>query len=99
MKFGMQAVLTAAPGKGQELSEIMLQAAEIVGKLDGCELYLVQQAIADESKVLITEVWLSQEAHQASLTNEAVRALIGKARPILEGMEHHPARYLGGHGL
>lgn len=99
MKFGMQAVLTAATGKGGELADVMLQASRTVSTLEGCELYVVQQSLTDESKILITEVWESKEAHQASLTNEKVRELIGKAKPIIVGMEHHPAKFLGGHGL
>lgn len=99
MKFGMQAVLTAAEGKGKELADIMLQASRAVSTLDGCELYIVQTSLTDESKILVTEVWESKEAHQGSLANEKVRELIGKAKPIIVGMEHHPAIFVGGHGL
>ncbi len=99
MKFGMQAVLTAAPNEGQVLAKIMLEASAVVASLQGCELYVVQQSLTDETQVLITEVWTSQEDHQASLSHELVRALIGKAKPIITGMEHHRAKCLGGHGL
>jgi len=99
MKFGMQAILEASPGKGDELAEIMLQASKIVSTLQGCELYIVQQSLTDSSKILITEVWENKEFHQASLSNSSVRELIGKAKPILVGMEHNPAVYIGGHGL
>jgi len=99
MKFGMQAVLIAAEGKGDELADIMLDASKIVAEMDGCILYLVQQSLTDNSKVLITEVWVSKESHAASLTNETVRALIMKAKPIIVGMDHNPAKYIGGHGL
>src|SRR5690554_538865 len=64
-----------------------------------CELYIVQTSLTDESKILVTEVWESKEAHQGSLANEKVRELIGKAKPIIVGMEHHPAIFVGGHGL
>jgi quinol monooxygenase YgiN len=99
MKFGMQAVIIAAEGKGDELAHIMLQASEVVSTMDGCILYLVQQSLTDNSKVLITEVWANKEFHAASLTNENVRALIMKAKPIIIGMDHNPAKYIGGHGL
>ncbi len=99
MKFGMQAVIIAAQGKGDELAHIMLQASEVVSTMDGCILYLVQQSLTDNSKVLITEVWANKESHAASLTNENVRALIMKAKPIIIGMDHNPAKYIGGHGL
>lgn len=99
MKFGMQAVLTATEGKGDELADIMLQASHAVSNVNGCVLYIVQQSVTDESKILITEVWESKEAHQASLANQKVRELIGKAKPIIAGMEHHPASLVGGHGI
>jgi len=99
MKFGMQAVIIAAEGKGDELAHIMLQASEVVSTMDGCILYLVQQSLTDNSKVLITEVWANKEFHAASLTNENVRALIMKAKPIITGMDHNPAKYIGGYGL
>lgn len=99
MKFGMHAVLTAAEGKGDELANTMLQASRVVSSIDGCLLYIVQQSLTDTTKILITEVWENKEAHQASLTDERVRALITKAKPIIAGMEHHPAAFVGGHGV
>ncbi len=99
MKFGMQAVLIAAEGKGDELANFMLEASETVSKMDGCILYLVQQSLTDDSKVLVTELWDNKESHAASLTNEAVRVIIMKAKPIIIGMDHNPAKYIGGHGI
>lgn len=98
MKFGMQAILTAVPNQGHALAKIMLEAASVVASVKGCERYIVQQSLTDEAKVLITEVWASQEDHQASLSNEQVRALIARAKPIIAAMEHHPAQFLGGYG-
>jgi len=99
MKFGMQAVLTAQPGKGTQLADLMLEASKLVSNVSGCEIYIVQRAIADMDKILITEVWTDQAAHQASLTDPAVRELIGRARPLIAGMEHQLAAPLGGKGL
>lgn len=99
MKFGMQAVITAKEGKGGELVDIMLEASQAVAEMEGCLLYLVQQSLTDDSKVLITEVWASKESHAASLTNETVRTLIMKAKPIIVDMDHIPAKYIGGHGI
>ncbi len=95
----MHAVLTSVPGKGAELSEIMNQASETVSSMKGCELYIVQQSLANENEVLITEVWSSKEDHQASLSNEKVRALITRAKPIIASMEGKPAKVIGSHGI
>ena len=99
MKFGMQAVLTAQAGQGAELGELMLEASRLVGHLSGCELYVVQRCLSDADKILITEVWADQSSHQASLQDPAIRELIGRARPLILGMEHLPATPLGGKGL
>jgi len=99
MKFGMQAVLTAQAGKGIELSELMLKASNLVSRLSGYEIYIVQRALVDADKILITEVWADQAAHQASLADSAVRELIGRAKPLIAGMEHLLATPLGGRGL
>ena len=40
MKFGMQAVIIAAEGKGDELADIMLEASQTVAQMEGCILYL-----------------------------------------------------------
>jgi quinol monooxygenase YgiN len=69
MRFGVQAVMIAQPGKGDELSRIMLCASRLVANLEGSLIYIVQLSKEDEDKVLITEVWSSQANHQASLTN------------------------------
>jgi quinol monooxygenase YgiN len=99
MKFGIQAVIKAAEGKGDELASIMLQAANLLSTMDGCILYLVQQSLTDDSKVLITEVWDNKASHAMSLTNDNVKALINQAKPIIVGMEHNPAKVIGSHGI
>lgn len=87
-QMSMQVVLTAQQGRGGELAMIMLKAAEVVSKIKDCHLYLVQMSATDESKVLITEVWESQSAHRASLANSDVLALIAKAKPLIQNMQH-----------
>lgn len=98
-RFGMQSLITAVEGKGDELAGILLQASQAVAALDGCQLYIVQRSVSDESQLLITEVWRDQASHQASLNDQSVRDLIDRARPIIAGMEGRPALFLGGHGL
>ena len=99
MKFGMQAVLTSVPGKGDHLAEIMRRAAMVVAGLEGCELYLVQQSLTDENKIFISELWSTKKDHENSLSNETVRALITEARPLISDMSGNPAKLIGGHGI
>ena len=99
MKFGMQVVMTATPGKGEELASIMLKAAKLVSKLKGCQVYIVQLSTSEKDTVLITEVWNSEEDHKASLSVPEIRELIGKAKPLIVSLTHHMAKPLGGVGI
>ena len=53
----------------------------------GCELYLVSTSETDDDDaVWITEVWRSEDDHDASLLLSGVPELIGRARPLIAGM-------------
>lgn len=99
MAFGMQGVMTATSGQGVALGAYMLEAANLVRGVKGCALYVVQLSTTAEDTVLITEVWASEDDHAASLGIPEVRALIGRARPLIAGMTHHKALLLGGVGV
>ncbi|NND85700.1 MAG: antibiotic biosynthesis monooxygenase [Acidimicrobiia bacterium] len=92
--------LTAAAGKGRALADILLRAADVVDELDGSIQYLVGQGVDSPDTIVVLEVWESMAAHEASLGDPDVQALIGEARPLIIGMETGvEARLLGGLGL
>lgn len=100
-KYGLQGALKAQPGKGKQLAAILLEAAELLTPIEACRLYVVGQDATDEDLVWITEVWDSKEDQQDSLQMETVKALIGRAMPL---MEHMPEKglemdILGGKGI
>ncbi|MBT8113826.1 MAG: antibiotic biosynthesis monooxygenase [Arenicella sp.] len=97
--FGMQVVMTATSGNGEQLAALMLQASELVAPLKGCKLYLVQLSTSAQDSALITEVWESKEDHAASLSVPAVQEIISRARPLIADMAHHTGIPLGGHGI
>ena len=47
----------------------------------------------------VTEVWSSQEEHQASLTREDVQPILMRGRPLIAGFERIEIEPLGGKGL
>ena len=98
--YAMYGKLTAQPGKRDEFAAILTCAAEIVGQLPGCRLYVVHEDPADEATLTVYEAWDDKAAHDASLQDERVRALIASALPLMGGP---PAgvelRVVGGHGL
>ncbi|MBW7947669.1 MAG: antibiotic biosynthesis monooxygenase [Sphingomonadaceae bacterium] len=98
--FGMFGKLKAQPGQRDALIEYLLQASNAETEMAGCQLYVISKAVDDPDTIWIAEVWDSREAHQASLQNEAVRAIIAAARPLIAeaggGFEVIP---VGGKGL
>ena len=68
--------------------------------MPGCLSYVVARDPSEEDAIWITEVWDSQESHQASLSLPAVQQAIARGRPLIAGFDSQvqtvPA---GGHGL
>ena len=82
-KFGYYGSLRAKDGERTALAEILLQAAEVVKELPGCRIYLINMDNVDPDLLRITEVWDSKQDQLASLGNDEVRELIGKAMPLM----------------
>lgn len=58
---------TAQPGRGDELAQLLLRAADELRDTAGCELYLINRAAGEPDQIWVTELWLSQDALDASL--------------------------------
>ena len=68
--------------------------------MPGCLSYVVAKDIAETDAVWITEVWISRESHQASLSLPAVQQAIAKGRPLIAGFgARFETQPVGGHGL
>jgi quinol monooxygenase YgiN len=98
--YAMYGVLRAQPGKRDQLAAILVRAALLVGQLPGCRLYLVNEDVEDEQALRVYEAWSDKAAHDRSLQDARVRALIVEALPL---MSSPPAgvemRVVGGHGF
>ena len=98
--YAMAGKLFAQPGKRDEFVEILLRAAQVVGQLPGCRMYAVNEDLADETCIWVIEIWQDKPAHDQSLANERVRALIAQARPLMAGApQGTELRLVGGHGV
>lgn len=95
-KISRYAKATAKPGKGGELAEILLEAAEANRAFEGCLQYEVHQSVFDPDTVWVTEAWVDQASVKASLEDESNRELISRARPLIEDMEVIELIPLGG---
>jgi uncharacterized glyoxalase superfamily protein PhnB/quinol monooxygenase YgiN len=89
--------MLATPGTGDELIAILLEG---IAGMPGCLSYVVAKDPIDENAIWITEVWDSEESHQASLSLPAVQQAITRARPLIAGFgESFTTEPLGGVGL
>ncbi|MBI5932736.1 MAG: antibiotic biosynthesis monooxygenase [Chloroflexi bacterium] len=92
--------MTAQSGKRSDLVNILKRAAQLVGEMIGCRMYIVSEDVADENAAWVFEMWDDKTSHDESLKDERVRALIGEARPILSGApEGAELRVAGGFGI
>ncbi|MCC6613043.1 MAG: antibiotic biosynthesis monooxygenase [Anaerolineae bacterium] len=73
----------AQPGQRDALVEHLLNAAHSVEPLADCHLYLVNTSPTEADAVWVTEIWHSEAAHDAFLTDEATRAAIQQVLPLL----------------
>jgi quinol monooxygenase YgiN len=97
--YGLHGKITTHAGQRDTLLAALLNAARLLGDLDGCYAYIVSRA-DDDNSIWVTEVWHSREDHQASLSHEAIRALIAEARPLIAGMsDRSEFEPVGGKGV
>lgn len=100
-KYGLHGKRMAKEGRIDQLAAILLEAAKVVSKVEGCLLYLVSEDDNDSQTIWITEVWETKEAHDNSLKLTGVKELISKAIPILDGQPEKGLEFhvLGGFGI
>lgn len=95
--YGIIGKMTAYDGKRDELIDILLAGTK---DMPGCLSYVIARDSADPNALWVTEVWDTQESHQASLALESVQQAIGKGRPLIAGFdERFETTPVGGHGL
>ena len=98
--YGCYVKFTARPGQRDALVEHLLRAAAGVSTVAECEVYLINTSPTEPECVWVTEVWRSQEAHDASLTLEGVQEAIEYVRPLLAGApERIDVLPVGGKGV
>ena len=96
----MTGKLTSKAQSRDLLASILLRAAERVSQFSGCHAYIVLEDQQDENAVWVFEMWESLQAHDESLKDEQVRALIAEAMPLLSGAPGGSRfRVAGGYGI
>lgn len=97
---GRYAKFTAKPGQGDVLAGKLLEVAQGVGEVPGCQLYVVNRVPDDPDVVWVTELWRSQEQLDAALGSDQARASIPSVLALVEtdSFERIELTPLGGAG-
>jgi quinol monooxygenase YgiN len=83
VNHGFHATMTAQPGKGDELVELLLNAPSVPN--GDCVVFLVGRSASNPDIVHVTEGWTSQQAHSTFFATEQAQALVAKLQPLLVG--------------
>jgi quinol monooxygenase YgiN len=95
--YGLIGKIKTVAGQRDALAAILLGGT---GAMPGCLSYVVATDPKDPDALWVTEVWESQESHQASLKLAAVQDAIAKGRPLIAGFSDRAETVpLGGYGL
>jgi quinol monooxygenase YgiN len=95
--YGLIGRILAQPGKSAELAAILVPGE---GGMPGCLSYVVAEDPGNGDALWVTEVWVDQAAHQASLQLPQVQAAIARGRPLIAGFDNRvETNVLGGIGL
>lgn len=95
--YGLIGKMLCVEGKRDELAHILMQGT---AAMPGCLAYVVANDNLQSNALWITEVWIDQAHHQASLALPEVQAAINQGRPLITGFgERFETSPLGGTGL
>ena len=94
--YGLIGNMRAQPGQRDALIAILLEGT---ASMPGCLGYGVAKDKLDADALWITETWIDEASHKASLSLPAVQAAIARGRPLIAGFgERFETEPVGGHG-
>ncbi|MFJ2394669.1 putative quinol monooxygenase [Streptomyces sp. NPDC087843] len=76
--YGFNATLTAKPGNGARLTDLLLTGLSDgnPGASDYCVVYLVCRSASDPDVVHVTEGWTSEDDHHRIFAGDAAQAIV-----------------------
>jgi quinol monooxygenase YgiN len=81
--FGLIAQIHCTPGGRDQLGAILAGMAD---RMPGCLSYVVSDDREDPDALWITEVWVDEDHHRASLSLPQVQEAIAAGRPFIAGV-------------
>ncbi|NUT48219.1 MAG: antibiotic biosynthesis monooxygenase [Saccharothrix sp.] len=85
--YGFSATLTAAPGLGDRLVDLLLTGLDegSPGASEHCVVYLVSRSASDPDVVHVIEGWTSEEDHHRVFAGETAQAIVARIGGLLAG--------------
>ncbi len=83
MRYGYFGTMRVKPGHRDEVVATLTAQGDLAAA--GCDLYAVGVSDTDKDLVWVNEIWVSKEAHDASLQLPAVKDAIARTMPLLTG--------------
>ena len=95
--YGIIGQMLATEGDREKSIEILLNGTK---EMPGYKLYAISADTTNETGIWITEIWDSEESHQASLQLPSVQKAIAEGRPMIAGFgDRHIVNPMGGLGV
>jgi quinol monooxygenase YgiN len=94
VEHGFHATMTAQPGRGDELVDMLLDAPSLPN--EDCVVFLVGRAAADRDVVHVTEGWTTEVAHSAFFATELAQAFIAKLQALVSDSRYIDLVPVGG---
>ncbi|MEU4120531.1 antibiotic biosynthesis monooxygenase [Kitasatospora sp. NPDC028055] len=83
--YGFSAALTARPGLGDRLVDLLLTGLNQggPGASEHCVVYLVSRSTSNPDIVHVTEGWTSEDDHHRVFAGAAARSIVAQIGPLL----------------
>ena len=96
--YGFRATLTAHPGKGDELVDVLLKATIGTGPAtsENCAAFIVARTATNKDLVYVTEGWTTKERHAEVFASDNAKALIAKITPLVSDAQYQDEVLVGG---
>ncbi|MFJ4672348.1 putative quinol monooxygenase [Kitasatospora purpeofusca] len=87
VSYGFHATMTARPGLGERLAELLLTGLDQgnPGADEHCLVYLVSRSAADPDRVHVVEGWTSEVDHHRVFAGGPARDLLARVGELLSG--------------
>src|SRR5262245_23546917 len=96
--YGFRTTLTARPGKGEELVNLLLTATTGTGPAtsEHCVAFAVARSATNKDLVYVTEGWTTKERHAEAYASENAKALTAMIAPLVSDAQYKDEVPVGG---